>query len=472
MHTRKTTIVALFLSLLPAMYAVGGDKSRWNEMIGSAYTDNRSYALLQQICDEAGGRVMGSPSNEKGMSILVEELKSLGVEARKEPFTAPGWIRGAQEVSMTVPIRRQLRSIELAYVDHHETFEAPVVFAEFGFDESYASIDVAGKIVLVTQQRPPEKSPLLRLECIEIAARHGAKGILFINDRNGTMTLEGVSNFEGKPSLLPAYSITFEEGKWMERLLKDAQEVRVTMKTESRCAVLSTANIVATFPGVSKRKIVVGAHFDSWDMGQGAIDNGIGSAILFDLVRLLKSHAPKNYYTIELVWFNGEELGLWGSKDYVVAHDKDDILAMINMDMTGTPTGFNAMGFDEFIPFLKGIATQLSGFDLKDGVVNQPGLSSDHQEFMLRGIPTMSMQAHLDDDMGKYYHEMGDTFDKVSKRYLSDAAAIVGVLVGELANDRSIDSHRRNAKETAELMKKFKLDDRLKKMKEWNFKEQ
>jgi Iap family predicted aminopeptidase len=405
------------------------------------------------------------------MQILIGELKSLGYDARKEAFSVPGWIRGRDEVTMTVPMVRSLRTVALGYVERHPEFEAVVVNAEYGFEETYSSIDAAGKIVLVTQQRPSGKSPLLRAEAIEIAAHHRAKGILFTNDHNGTLTLEGVSNFEGKQSAIPAYSLTFEEGKWIERLLRGGTIVRVKMKTESRCAIVTSANVVATLPGEVAKKIVVGAHFDSWDMGQGAIDNGIGTAILFDLSRLLKTYAPRNYYTVEFVWFNGEELGLWGSKQYVAMHVGDDIGAMINMDMTGTPTGLNAMGCDQLVPFLKDLAGRLNGFDLKDGVLNQPSTNSDHQPFMLSGIPTISLLAHLDDDMGKFYHEMGDTFDKVSKRYLSDASAVMSVLVYELANNRSPLPGRRSEKETIELMKKFKLDERLKKSKEWTFPE-
>ncbi len=88
---------------------------------------------------------------------------------------------------------------------------------------------------------------------------------------------------------------------------------------------------------------------------------------------------------------------------------------------------------------------------------------------MLKGIPTLDMQAHLEDDMGRYYHEKGDTFDKVSKRYLSDAAAVASVLVSELANQRTLTFERRSDTQTIELLKKHKLDDRLKKMKEWPF---
>lgn len=155
-------------------------------------------------------------------------------------------------------------------------------------------------------------SPLLRLEAIDIAATHGAKGILFINDKEGGLILCGVTNFQGKPSPIPAYSVTFEEGKWIQRLLERMVPVVVRITTRSHCASTQTSNLILTFPGTLVRKIVVGAHFDSWDVGQGATDNGTGSAVLFDVARLLKAYSAANRYTVELVWFNGEELGLWG----------------------------------------------------------------------------------------------------------------------------------------------------------------
>jgi Iap family predicted aminopeptidase len=470
MHPLIVCVIALQLVVAGwSSSALCQSKNPWNEMIGSAYTENRSYAMLRKLCDEAGGRLMGTPVNEKAMDILIRELNSIGYDARREPFTAPGWIRGNDEVTIIEPVYLPLRTVALGYVDRHAAFEAAVVDAGYGFDKSYNSINAAGSIVLVTQESPRDTLSLLRYEAIDIAARHGARGILFTNDRKGTLTLEGMSNFEGRPSRLPAYSLTFEEGKRIERLLNGGKAVRVRVKTESRCQEVTTANIVAMLPGEVPKNIIVGAHFDSWDMGQGAIDNGIGTAILFDLARLMKEYFPRNHYTVSFVWFNGEELGLWGSKNYVAMHAADDIGAMVNLDMTGTPAGFNAMGTDEFVPLLKDIVARLNGFELAAGVANQPGTNSDHQPFMLKGVPTLDLQAHLDDDMGRYYHEKGDTFDKVSKRYLSDAAAVAGVLLSELANQRTLTYARRSDAQTIALMKAHKLDIRLKKMKEWPF---
>ncbi len=234
---------------------------------------------------------------------------------------------------------------------------------------------------------------------------------------------------------------------------------------------MTTANTVVSFKGKVNSKIVIGAHFDSWDLGQGAVDNGIGTAILFDVARLLNKFSPDNYYSIDLVWFNGEELGLWGSKNYMKMHAKDSIIAMINMDMTGSPTGFNVMGFDEFIPFFNNLKERMNGFNLSTGVISSPGTNSDHMPFMFAGIPTFSLPAHLEENMYKYYHERGDSFDKVNKKYLSDAAAVVSIMAEELANDKNLKFRIRSSNEMVNMFKQYKLDGILKREGEWIYKE-
>jgi Iap family predicted aminopeptidase len=441
-------------------------------LIGSAFTGNQSYDLLEQMCDQAGGRLVGSPANERAMAILSQALRRIGFVPATEQFEIAGWIRADDEVMIVNPMQRRLRAVALGNVDQHPAFEARLVFAGQGYTEDYDTLDVRGNISVVISQSTPNRPPPLRYEAIEFAAKKGAKGILFVNDTPGGLTLAGMSNFQGVPSLIPAYSITLEEGQWLVRLLKKSISVTARMTTKSRCEKLQTGNIVASLPGRIKSKIVLGAHFDSWDVSQGAIDNGIGSGILFDVARILKTYSPQNYYSLEFVWFNGEETGLWGSKDYVKRHKNDDIAAMINMDMTGSPTGINAMGFDAAVPFLTDLVKKLNGFELRNGISSIPGTNSDHEPFMLQGYPTFSVDGYLDENRVKYYHDFADTFDKVSKTYLSEAAAVVSVLASELANNREIVYRKRTERETIDLMKKFKLDERLKKQKEWIFKDE
>jgi len=279
----------------------------------------------------------------------------------------------------------------------------------------------------------------------------------------------GVANFQGKPSPIPAFSITFEEGSWIERLSRRAVTVTMRITTRSRCAPASTANLSVSLPGTSGRTIVVGAHVDGWDIGQGGVDNGIGSAVLFDVARILAHHAGKSAHTITLVWFNGEEQGLWGSTEYVRRHAGEPLLAMVNLDMTGSPRGFNAGGFSETIPLLESVARELEGFALRKEAWNSPGTNSDHQPFMLRGIPSVSVSSRLDPEKVRYYHDFGDTFDKVDPKSLAEASAVVAVLVQAMANADPAVFRTKSPDEVAAMLRTSNLDTHLKKQQQWPF---
>jgi Iap family predicted aminopeptidase len=468
----KRRIVVIAVSVvLAASQLCSQVPSVWHQLIGSAYTESQSYRILRRICDEAGGRLVGTSQNVKAMEILKRELQTLGYSPEIQTFTIPGWMRGNDEVTVLVPAARTLRAVALGYVDSLSTFEAPMVFAGYGLKDDYREIDARNAIVLVTQETPSDRRPLLRYEIIDTAAANGARAVLFINSRPGGRVLAGVSNFQGNPSPIPAYSITYEEGKWLQRSIEQRLDVRARITTRSYCTPIETGNIIATLPGASKKTIVVGAHFDSWDISSGAVDNGSGSAVLFELARLLKTYSPENKYTIQFVWFNGEELGIWGAKHFVSIHS-DDIAAMINMDMIGTPTGFNVMGFDEYVPFLQELVRKLPGFNLTQGVTNVPYTNSDYQPFYLRGIPAFTLHGHLDDESTSYYHDLGDSFDKINAKYIADAAAVVAILTRELANSTTLSFKRKSEKETIETLKKHGVDQILKRQKEWPFKSQ
>jgi len=441
----------------------------WYDIIGSAYLDNTSYSVLERICDEAGGRHAGTEKNEKAMQILIEELEKVGCNPRIERFEFNGWVRGDDKVEMIEPTYRSLRAVALAFVDSATAFKADAVFAEHGFPEDFEKIDVNGKIAIITEEHPKGKEKLLRYEVIENAAKYGAAAVLFVMNKEGGIVQDGVTNFHGNPSLLPAYSVSMEDGRRIMRLLDRKVPVKLNIDPNSYCRKAETGNIIVSYQGKSDKKIVVGGHFDSWDLGTGGVDNGLGTAILFDIARLLQRFSPENEYTIELVWFNGEELGLLGSKNYVEVHGDEDIVAMINMDMTGSPTGINAMGYDDFIPFFEGFAKDMEGFNFKNGVTSQPWTNSDHMYFMFAGIPSFTLHAHLDKPMYWYYHDYNDTFDKVNIRYLSDAAAVITVLTYELANGTNLPYRRYSEQETVKLLEDHNLDERLKRQKEWIF---
>jgi len=466
----KYLLISLLLVLFDRNILFSQNLNDWNTIIGSAFLENKSYNLLEKICDEAGGRIIGSPQNEKALKILSDELIKLGYNPVYEKFKTKGWVRGDDQIIVKTPVLKKLKAVALGYVNTTPTFESEIVYAGYGYDEDYQNIDAKNKIVLVTRETPSGKDALFSSELIKIAAGKGAKAILFISEKSGTLVIARTGNFQGDATEIPAFNLSYEEGKWLQRLYEKKIITTIEITTKSYCKEVETANLVASLPGKVSDAIVVGAHIDSWDLGQGGIDNGQGTAILYDIARVFKKYFPDNYYTINFVWLNGEELGLLGAKKYVEMHKNDKIIAMINMDMTGIPEGFNCMGFDEFIPFLNNLVKKLNGFDLKQGVQSSPWTNSDHEPFMLAGIPTFTVMAHLDEDMYKYYHEMGDSFDKVNKKYISEAVAVIGVLLKELANNTVIKFQIKSEKEMIDILTNSHIDKTLKRQKEWIYK--
>lgn len=91
--------------------------------------ENRSCHVLERICDEAGGRIMGSPANIKAIGIVREELHKLGIETKEEYFDALLWERGDDVVTVTYPFTRILKAVALGYVDSVPQFSSKIVYA-------------------------------------------------------------------------------------------------------------------------------------------------------------------------------------------------------------------------------------------------------------------------------------------------------------------------------------------------------
>lgn len=452
----------LFVLALPLSAAI--DQKVQDAIIADGVADKAGYDFLGRLCDDFGGRLTGSPNNQGALERTVQELKQLGVEAHLEPFTMPGWVRGDDEVVMLAPIHRTLRVASLSYTQPTPKFEADVVDIKDGRAEDFANIDGKGKIGLLAAN-----TVVPRGQYETAAVTHGMRGILFTDREGGGQLLARTGSFMGDPLKIPVYSITQEEGLWIGRLLQRGQRVRVSMTTRSYCETSHTANIVARFPGKTADTVIVGAHFDSWDLGQGATDNGLGTAQLYAIAKLLKAHAAENLRTIELVWFNGEEQGLWGSRHHTAATRDQPIAAMVNLDMVGYPLSVNALGYDELVPVLERYAASMPKDRLREGVGNVNWFGSDHTSFQLEGIPSITYGAHIDRDVVRYYHDFADTFDKSDPKMISESSATIAALVYRLANEPELTTKRHTPEETEKIFTKVNLEPRMRSIGLWPF---
>lgn len=429
-----------------------------------ALADNAGHEFLTRLCDDFGGRLTGSPANNAALERTVAELKALGVAARLEKFKMPGWVRGHDEVMLLAPLQRPLRVAALSYTQPHEKFEAEVIDIGQGRDEDFAKLDARGKIGLLAAN-----TSVPRGQYEKAAIKHGMRAILFINRVAGGQLLARTGSFTGQPLKFPIYCITQEEGNWLVRLIQRGQTVRVSMETNSYCAEVETANIVATFPGRTADTVVVGAHFDSWDLGQGAMDNGIGTAQLYALAKVLKTRAPQNERTIELVWFNGEEQGLWGSRIHAPTLNDRPVATMINLDMVGYPLSVNALGSTDLVPVLKAFDASLGAHKLKQGVADINWFGSDHTPYQLAGIRSITFGALIPPESVRYYHDMADTIDKVEPKLISESTAVIAALTYYLANVADLPSTRETPESVEANFRKFDLQNRMRGVGLWPF---
>jgi Zn-dependent M28 family amino/carboxypeptidase len=246
--------------------------------------------------------------------------------------------------------------------------------------------------------------------------------------------------------------------------------VRVRLETRSRCREVDTANLVVRITGNGTSRIIVGAHFDSWDLGQGAMDNGLGIAQLFALANALRGETF--HHTIELIWFNGEEQGLWGSRHEAARIGEAPIVAMLNLDMVGVPIAVNALGDDALVPALeRWQARRGEGQRLARGVENINWAASDHTPYQLAGVRALTFNAPIPRESVRYYHDLADTIDKVSPKLIDDSAEIIIDLVRTLAADQTLQSFRRSPAETKTLFTRFGLERRLRGIGLWAYDE-
>ncbi|HOJ36934.1 MAG TPA: M28 family peptidase [Ignavibacteriales bacterium] len=424
----------------------------YDQIISKAYLNDYGYQFLQQVCDRFGGRLMGNKNNFDAFDFLAKDFENNKIEYKIEYFDAPSYIRDEENVEIVYPFKRKLKIATIGYSKPIDKTTAEVVLLKTLKD----TLQFGNKILLYVKSEFLDKELPLKYELCKILNRNKALGLLVANDNTGYTNLVSTGDFKGRELDLPVFTITNEDAQILTRQVNNSLRPVVSIFNKSFTKIQQVPNIVASYKGKSKDKIVLISHFDSWDLGQGAIDNGIGSANLYHILRVFYEVKPKINYSIDFVFVNGEELGLFGSKAYYEKHKNENLVACINMDMVGSPYGFNVMGYDSLKTLIEQFNNLLKGFNLNK-VISHPWLNSDHMPFMINGIPSITPLSKLDEFKIQYYHDYTDTFEKVNKKAISDAGAVIGSLLYHLAIRNDLEQYKLDKSQTNKMLEKFNL---------------
>ncbi len=484
---KLSTFIFFLLILSESVHAQA--KADWNTVFArinqEVLAHSKAYSSLKTATETVGHRLTGSKNGEKAEAFAYNLLRSYGFKnLRYQPFEVESWSRGTLTVSLgSDPNHLEaVKSVSLAHSPVKVNLTGEVVDMGNGLEEDYAANPekAKGKIALVYLGVLPGSKPgtrgLHRSEKTAIAIKYGAKGIIVINTAAGGILLTGTASVTGKLIPIPAVCIGKETGmEWKEKLKNGSQYAHIVMTNFS--GLIKARNVIATIKGSSipNEKIVVGGHLDSWDLATGAIDNGIGSFSVLDMARTFQVLKLKPARTIEFVMFMGEEEGLLGSKAYVAAAVKDksidQLRYMLNYDMTNNPKGFSTSAEDskELFQSIGNIAYSLDT-SFTNIFRSGAGLHSDHEPFMLQGVPTGgSTGGGLPNNAGPCYHADCDVFSLVDETGIMNTVRFSSMLLYGIADAETIVSKHFTDTETRDFLLKNNLKEALQLQGEWRW---
>ena len=475
---RAAAVLAACLSAATAVTAASPDAAA--RLAGRAVGNTPLIADTRELCDTIGGRPVGSPANARAVAWAVAKFRAAGADAvRTEAFPVPFlWLPGTAELSIVSPERIPLRVVACpAAPSTPGAITAKAVDAGDGTDADFARLGAKAKGAIAVVRSKEMKTvddlfgEYMRNGVIfDAAKKAGAAAVLLQSTRPRGLLYRHPVGLGRELASLPAAMVSREHAARLLRLAEQGDvAVRLDIVNQTGGAYESQ-NVVAEIRGSEKpdEVVLLGAHLDSWDLGTGANDNGVNVALLVDVLRGIKELGLKPKRTIRVVAFNAEELGMWGSAEYVHAHAKElgNVAAVVIFDVgSGRTTNFYLNGREDLrkpadaalaaVTSLVGAPHTLEGVD-----------GTDNFDFLLSGVPNYV----ANQDWAPYlpdYHAESDVFDMVDAREARANVAIASALVWGLANSDGR-APRQSKVEVDRLLKETKLDEQMKAMGQWD----
>jgi carboxypeptidase Q len=455
---------------------------------GAGTMEAHTYQYLQELSDDIGARVTGSPEAAAAIAWGAEKMKAIGLEnVHTESWQLfRGWTRISADAEIVAPLHRRVMVDSLGWVGSTAPggVEAQIV-AVNSYDLENELKDNAskwrGKVLLVAPKGTPPADRMAAFAKFGgfLKAAHQAGAVAVIGGQGGGkaagmhLTHTGILGFDAYFEI-PVVSMAAEDQEQIERYMDRGIPVRLKINVQNRVTPgpVDSANVVGEIRGTENPEqiIVVGGHLDSWDLASGSTDNGCGATTTLGAAEaiLLSGYKPRR--TIRFVLFTGEEQGLDGSLAYIKIH-KDEIAnhvaAVILDNGQGPVVGLQLGGRDDLVPRVEKFAASLQAFgDMK--VDDDVEFGTDTGPFILAGLPGIN----LDQDSPDYkytHHSPVDTFDKVKADILDRDATIMALTAFWIADRPERLASPWPAEKTARMLVDKHQDGFLKAFNLWPF---
>lgn len=406
-------------------------------IIAAALADSFAWNRTAALTDKFGHRLSGSRSLEDAIDWILAEMRRDGLEnVRGEPVMVPHWVRGEESAMLVKPRATRLNMIGLgrSIGTPPAGITAPVIVVS-SFDElKTRASDVSGKIVLFDVPFTNyEATVRYRSVGAVEAAKLGAVASLIrsVSSYSIQNPHTGAMRYDSTVKEIPAAALSVEDAMMLHRMEQRGDEIVLTLKMGARrLPDAPSRNVVAELRGSERpdEVVVMGGHIDSWDVGQGAMDDAGGSVAAWEALRLIQKLGLRPRRTIRVVLWTNEENGLRGALSYRDAHAAEldkHVLAMESDNGVFKPFGYSVAGSDAAIAVAKEIASLLSAFGATRAERGEP--EADVSPLAERGVPAASLLV----DRTRYFwfhHSDGDTMDKLSPREMAECVAAMAVM--------------------------------------------
>jgi carboxypeptidase Q len=418
-------------------------RSDANRLIEAALSDSAAYDRLTDLVDRFGHRHSGSVSLERALDWILEEMEADGLDnVHGEGVLVPHWVRGEESLDMIRPIAQVLPMLGLggSIATPPGGIRAEVLVVG-SFEELVDRSDEAkGRIVLFNVPFTTYGETVqYRSRGAIAASRAGAVASLIrsVTPYSQQTPHTGAMSYQNGVERIPHAAITVEDAEWIQRMSDRGERVEVHLQMNARTLPdVPSRNVVAEIIGSEfpDEVVVLGGHIDSWDVGQGAMDDGGGSVAAWEAVRLMKELGLRPRRTVRVVLWTNEENGTAGGLGYRDAHRDqldDHILAMESDGGVFKPSGFGFTGSDEAFAIMQEIGSLL--VPIESGVITRGGGGADIGPIMQEGVPGMGLS--VDGTRYFWYHHTdSDTIDKLDPREMALCVATMAVMAYVVAD--------------------------------------
>jgi carboxypeptidase Q len=414
-----------------------------SRLLGEALSSRFAWERLAELGDTFGHRLTGSAALEDAIDWAVEQMKKDGLEnVRKEPVKVPHWVRGQESLEIVTPYPGALVMLGLgnSVGTPPGGLEAELLIVH-GFDELEAAGDrVKGKIVLYN----------VPFTTYGETVRHRGAGPSRASARGAIAALvrsvgppglrtphTGALNYDAGVPQIPAAAVTTEDADRLQRMVDRGTNVRLRLKMEARMLPdADSFNVVGEIRGRERpdEVVVLGGHFDSWDVGTGSTDDGGGCVVTWEALRLMKKLNLRPRRTVRVVLWTNEENGLRGGTAYRDRY-RDQLgnhVLMLESDSgVFRPTGFGFSGSDEARARVRAIATLLRGNEA-DRIGPSGGGADIGPSVQAGKVPAMSLE--VDGNYFLLHHTPADTVDKIDPMDMARASGAIAVMAYVIAD--------------------------------------